>query len=122
MVRFETLPGRQGQFDLSPYTLDVGGELTKFIVFGMTLGYSAGGRRAAHSIVPIPTLHSDGLGELRSTAPIRRRQSTVTFSLPSQRGCRLEMSPIRSPSIRGQLRSLRPGYPVRRHQFRRSAT
>ena len=39
-VRFETPAGRQGQFDWSPYTLDLGGELTKVIVFGMTLGYS----------------------------------------------------------------------------------
>jgi transposase len=39
-VRFETPPGRQGQFDWSPYTLEIGGELTKVIMFGLTLGYS----------------------------------------------------------------------------------
>jgi transposase len=39
-VRYETPPGRQGQFDWSPYTVDLGGELTKVIVFGMTLGCS----------------------------------------------------------------------------------
>jgi transposase len=39
-VRFETPPGRQGQFDWSPSTLEIGGELTKVIVFGLTLGYS----------------------------------------------------------------------------------
>ena len=39
-VRFETPPGRQGQFDWSPYTLEIGGELTKVIMFGLPLGYS----------------------------------------------------------------------------------
>jgi transposase len=39
-VRYETPPGRQAQFDWSPYTLEIGGELTRVIAFGMTLGYS----------------------------------------------------------------------------------
>ncbi len=38
--RFETGPGQQGQFDWSPYTVELGGELTRVIVYGMTLGYS----------------------------------------------------------------------------------
>jgi transposase len=39
-VRYETGPGQQGQFDWSPYTVDLGGERLKVIVYGMTLGYS----------------------------------------------------------------------------------
>ena len=38
--RFETPPDQQAQFDWSPYTLELVGELTRVMVFGMVLGYS----------------------------------------------------------------------------------
>jgi len=39
-MRFETDPGQQGQFDWSPYTVEIGGELRRLVVYGTTLGYS----------------------------------------------------------------------------------
>ena len=39
-MRFETGPGQQAQFDWSPYTVEIGGELRRLVVYGMTLGYS----------------------------------------------------------------------------------
>jgi hypothetical protein len=39
-LRYETEPGEQGQFDWSPYTVDLGGELTRVVVFSFLLGYS----------------------------------------------------------------------------------
>lgn len=44
-IRYETLPGQQGQFDWSPYTVSLGGCLTKVVVFRLILGFS---RRRCH--------------------------------------------------------------------------
>ena len=38
--RFETGPGEQGQFDWSPYTVRIGGELVEINIFDLILGYS----------------------------------------------------------------------------------
>lgn len=40
VMRFETPAGLQAQFDWSPYTLKIGGELTKVTIFSFILGYS----------------------------------------------------------------------------------
>ena len=38
--RYETGPGRQAQFDWSTYTVMIGGELTRVVVYCLTLSYS----------------------------------------------------------------------------------
>jgi len=44
-IRYETLPGEQGQYDWSPYTVPIGGCLTRVVVFRFILGFS---RRKCH--------------------------------------------------------------------------
>jgi len=39
-LRYETEPGQQEQFDWSPYTVELGGVLTRVVVFSSLLGYS----------------------------------------------------------------------------------
>lgn len=39
-LRFETDKGRQGQVDLSDYTVDLGGQATEVVCFSMVFGYS----------------------------------------------------------------------------------
>lgn len=43
--RYETPPGQQGQFDWSPYTVEIGEQPTHIVAFGLTLGFS---RRKHH--------------------------------------------------------------------------
>jgi len=44
-IRYETPPGQQGQFDWSPYTVPIGGCLTRVVVFRLILGFSRRQRR-----------------------------------------------------------------------------
>jgi len=44
-IRYETLPGEQGQYDWSPYTVPIGGCLTRVVVFRLILSFS---RRRCH--------------------------------------------------------------------------
>lgn len=39
-IRYETGPGQQGQFDWSPYTVPIGGCVTRVVVFRLILGFS----------------------------------------------------------------------------------
>ena len=39
-IRYETLPGEQGQFDWSPYTVPIGGCLIRVVVFRFILSFS----------------------------------------------------------------------------------
>lgn len=45
--RYETAPAQQGQFDWSPYTVEIDEQPTPIIAFGFTLGYS---RRKHHFV------------------------------------------------------------------------
>jgi transposase len=39
-IRYETPPGQQAQYDWSPYTVSIGGALTRVIIFRLILGFS----------------------------------------------------------------------------------
>ena len=76
--RFETPTGQQAQFDWSPHTIELGGELMRVIVFGMVLGDS----RRKHYTASLTRRRPRSMKRSRA-APRQLRSSAGIDSMPA---------------------------------------